>query len=117
MPEAPKDQHPAAAPVEAPDSHRKALQFIEDVTANADQVQSRVLSEILRQNAGAEYLRRHGLGSAPESDAFKRLVPVVTYDDLQQDIHRIAQGDTSPILCCCPISEFLTRWVLTSWLS
>uniref|UniRef100_A0A1D1Y1A4 Indole-3-acetic acid-amido synthetase GH3.6 n=1 Tax=Anthurium amnicola TaxID=1678845 RepID=A0A1D1Y1A4_9ARAE len=110
MPEAPKEALPPAAAGDAPDTNRKALQFIEDVTANADQVQRQVLSEILRQNAGAEYLHRHGLSGdgAPDSAEFKQLVPVVTYEDLQQDIHRIAQGDTSHILCCRPISEFLT---------
>lgn len=113
MPEAPADQFPpaevAAAGDDIPSSHKTALQFIEDVTTNADQVQRRVLSEILEQNSDAEYLRRHGLVGSRGADAFRRLIPVVTYEDLEQDIQRIAQGDTSPILCCRPISEFLTR--------
>ncbi|CAA6658346.1 unnamed protein product [Spirodela intermedia] len=112
MPEAPEDQFPPAAVAAAgddiPSSHKTALQFIEDVTDNADQVQRRVLSEILEQNSDAEYLRRHGLVESRGADAFRRLIPVVTYEDLEQDIQRIAQGDTSPILCCRPISEFLT---------
>ncbi|KAI3959560.1 hypothetical protein MKX01_025076 [Papaver californicum] len=36
-------------------------------------------------------------------------MPVVTYEDLQPDITRIVNGDTSPILCALPISQFLTR--------
>ncbi|RZS01449.1 hypothetical protein BHM03_00031348 [Ensete ventricosum] len=96
--------------------HRKALEFIEDVTANADQVQRRVLAEILAQNAPAEYLHRHGLPgrTAPDPDAFKRLIPVVTYEDIRPDILRIAHGDTSPILSGRPISEFLTRFAARS---
>ncbi|CAL9761775.1 unnamed protein product [Musa acuminata subsp. burmannicoides] len=107
MPEAPK---PILSPASVPDEHRKALEFIEDVTANADQVQRRVLAEILAQNAPAEYLHRHGLPSrtAPDPDAFKHLIPVVTYEDIRPDILRIAHGDTSPILSGRPISEFLT---------
>nr|CAD1841146.1 unnamed protein product [Ananas comosus var. bracteatus] len=109
MPEAPKTAQPPVA-TDVPEEHRKALEFIDDVTANADEVQRSVLAEILTQNAAAEYLHRHGLkaSAAPDADAFKRLVPVVTYEDLQPDILRIAHGDSSPILSGRPISEFLT---------
>ncbi|KAM0952354.1 putative GH3 family protein [Dioscorea sansibarensis] len=100
MPEAPK--HDAK-----PEEHRKALKFIEDVTMNADEVQRRVLFEILKQNSCAEYLHRHGLKGADPA-GFKRRMPIVTYEDLQPDILRIANGDRSPILCGRPISEFLT---------
>ncbi|CAL9124273.1 unnamed protein product [Musa acuminata var. zebrina] len=107
MPEAPKL---VLTPAVVPEEHRQALHFIEDVTTNADLVQRRVLVEILSQNAAADYLHRHGLSgrAVPDPDAFKRLVPVVTYEDLQPDILRIAHGDTSPILSGRPISEFLT---------
>jgi len=53
MPEAPKDsniEHDLA------EKNREILNFIEDVTANADEVQKRVLSEILSRNANVEYL-------------------------------------------------------------
>ncbi|KAG4987768.1 hypothetical protein AAZX31_11G050200 [Glycine max] len=86
----------------------KALQFIEEVTKNTDSVQERVLTEILTQNAETEYLKRFGLNGATDRDTFKSKVPVVTYEDLQPDIQRIANGDSSPILCSHPISEFLT---------
>ncbi|KHN36267.1 Putative indole-3-acetic acid-amido synthetase GH3.1 [Glycine soja] len=85
-----------------------ALQFIEQVTKNTDSVQERVLSEILTQNAETEYLKRFALNGATDRDTFKSKVPVVTYEDLQPDIERIANGDRSPILCAHPISEFLT---------
>ncbi|KAE9614265.1 putative GH3 family protein [Lupinus albus] len=86
----------------------KALKFIEDMTQNADSVQERVLSEILSQNAETEYLKRFQLNGATDRDSFKSKVPVVTYEDLQHDIHRIANGDKSPIFSTHPISEFLT---------
>lgn len=113
MPEAPtaKATTPPAGGF-APGAHREALEFIEHVTANAGQVQRRVLAEILSQNAPAEYLRRYGVpAAAPDAvDAFRRVVPLVTYEGLQHDILRIANGDTSPILSGKPISEFLTRY-------
>nr|GEW67390.1 indole-3-acetic acid-amido synthetase GH3.6-like [Tanacetum cinerariifolium] len=43
-----------------------------------------------------------------DRETFKKLVPVITYEDLQPDINRIANGDKSPILSSHPISEFLT---------
>ncbi|XP_059450357.1 indole-3-acetic acid-amido synthetase GH3.5-like [Corylus avellana] len=100
MPEAPKNvsEH----------GERKALEFIEEVTSNADEVQKRVLGEILSRSANVEYLRRHGLNGQIDRLTFKKVVPVVGYEDLKPDIDRIANGDTSPILCSQPISEFLT---------
>ncbi|KAK4777579.1 hypothetical protein SAY87_017766 [Trapa incisa] len=86
----------------------KALQLIEDMTRNADAVQERVLAEILAQNADTEYLRRHGLGGAIDRATFKRKLPIISYEDLQPEIQRIANGDSSAILSSHPISEFLT---------
>jgi len=93
-------------------NNNKALEYIEDVTSNADEIQTRVLAEILSSSAHAEYLQRHGLDGRTERESFKKIMPVVTYEDLKPDIDRIANGDTSPILCSKPISEFLTRSVL-----
>ncbi|GAB2274852.1 hypothetical protein Dimus_009624 [Dionaea muscipula] len=90
------------------ESNRKALGFIEDVTMNADRVQTRVLDEILTRCAGVEYLQRHGLNGPTDRDTFKKLIPVIDYEDILPDIQRIANGDTSKILCSHPISEFLT---------
>lgn len=90
------------------EKNKKCLQFIEDVTSNPDNVQRQILSEILTQNANVEYLIRHGLSGYTDRETFKKLVPVVTYEDLQNDITRIANGDKSPILSSHPISEFLT---------
>ncbi|KAM5549507.1 putative indole-3-acetic acid-amido synthetase GH3.1 [Rosa sericea] len=86
----------------------KALQFIEQTTRNADAVQETVLAEILSRNAETEYLRRYKLGGATDRKSFKSKLPVITYEDLQPEIQRIANGDRSPILSAHPISEFLT---------
>lgn len=87
----------------------KVLEFIKEMTRNIDAVQERVLAEILSRNADTEYLRRFRLNGATDRDSFKSKVPVVTYEDLQPEIQRIANGDRSPILSSHPISEFLTR--------
>ncbi|OMP04553.1 GH3 auxin-responsive promoter [Corchorus olitorius] len=107
MPEAPKNtQKPADYNLEL--KNKKTLQFIEDVTSNADEVQKKVLEEILSRNAHVEYLQNHGLNGHTDRETFKKVMPVITYEDIQPHIDRIANGDTSPILCSKPISEFLT---------
>lgn len=87
----------------------KALQFIEEMTRKVDPVQARVLREILSRNLETEYLQRFQLNGTTDRATFKSTIPVVTYEDLQPDIQRIANGDHSPILSSHPISEFLTR--------
>ena len=113
---------PAVTALRAPAStgvaagnHKDAekLRFIEEMTSDVDAVQERVLAEILAQNAETEYLARCGLDGATDRDAFRAKVPVVTYEDLQPDIQRIANGDRSAILSAHPISEFLTRYTRT----
>ncbi|KAK4439867.1 Indole-3-acetic acid-amido synthetase GH3.6 [Sesamum alatum] len=104
MPEAPKE----SGEYSVAENNRKKLEFIEDVTKNADEVQKRVLAEILSRNAGVEYLKRHGLNGHTDRETFKKIMPVITYEDILPDINRIANGDKSPILCSEPISEFLT---------
>ncbi|KAL2333478.1 hypothetical protein Fmac_014691 [Flemingia macrophylla] len=90
------------------EKNAKALQFIEKMTQNTDNVQEKVLAQIIRQNAHTEYLKRFHLNGATDRDTFKSKVPVVSYDELKRDIQRIANGDRSPILSAHPISEFLT---------
>lgn len=103
MPEAPKTDAVA-------ENNKKVLQFIEEVTTNADEIQKGVLAEILTQNAHVEYLQRHGLNGHTDRETFKKIMPAITYEDIQTDITRIANGDKSQILCSQPISEFLTRY-------
>ncbi|KAI3703854.1 hypothetical protein L1987_74050 [Smallanthus sonchifolius] len=105
MPEAPKNTTDYYTLSE---KNKKSLEFIEDVTSNPEDVQLRVLSDILTQNANVEYLHRHRLSGQTDRETFKKLVPVITYEDLQPDIMSIANGDKSPILSSHPISEFLT---------
>ncbi|CAL5379039.1 unnamed protein product [Camellia sinensis] len=86
----------------------KALRLIEEMTRNADQIQEKVLAEILSRNAETEYLQRFNLSGATDRNTFKSEIPVITYEDLQPEIQRIANGDRSKILSAHPISEFLT---------
>ncbi|KAI3873797.1 hypothetical protein MKW92_024484 [Papaver armeniacum] len=89
------------------DKNKEALQFIEEVTINADKVQNQVLTEILSRNAQVEYLQRHGLDGYTDRQTFKRVMPVVSYEDVKTDIDLlIAKGNISSILCASPVSQF-----------
>ncbi|MCL7044729.1 hypothetical protein MKW94_018639 [Papaver nudicaule] len=90
---------------------QKILDFIEQVTTDAEQVQQSVLSEILSRNALVDYLQRHGLDGRTDRETFKKMLPVITYEDLKPDIDRIiANGinntTSNNILCEQPISMF-----------
>ncbi|KAJ4868195.1 Indole-3-acetic acid-amido synthetase GH3.5 [Raphanus sativus] len=108
MPEAPKFESLDAFDLTLDEKNKRKLQLIEELTSNADQVQRRVLEEILTRNADVEYLRRHDLNGRTDREIFKNVMPVITYEDIQPEINRIANGDKSPILSSKPISEFLT---------
>ncbi|GJN07056.1 hypothetical protein PR202_ga24847 [Eleusine coracana subsp. coracana] len=86
------------------------LAFIEEVTSDVDAVQERVLAEILGRNAESEYLKECGLAGATDRASFRAKVPMVTYEDVEPYIRRIADGDGSPILTGpeYPVSEFFT---------
>ncbi|XP_073154463.1 indole-3-acetic acid-amido synthetase GH3.6-like [Henckelia pumila] len=84
------------------------MESIENVTKDADEIQTKVLAEILSRNAHVEYLKRHGLNGHTDRETFKKTIPLISYEDIQPDVNRIADGDTSQILCSEPISEFLT---------
>ncbi|CAA7025280.1 unnamed protein product [Microthlaspi erraticum] len=110
MPEAPKTESSSLEffDLTLDEKNKRKLQLIEELTSNADQVQRRVLEEILTCNADVEYLRRHDLDGRTDRETFKNVMPVITYEDIQPEINRIANGDKSPILSSKPISEFLT---------
>ncbi|XP_050206484.1 probable indole-3-acetic acid-amido synthetase GH3.1 [Mercurialis annua] len=86
----------------------KAIQLIEEMTKNVNSVQEKLLAEILSRNSETEYLKRFNLNGATDRASFKSKVPVVSYEDLQHDIQRIANGDRSNIFSSQPVSEFLT---------
>ncbi|CAH8275190.1 unnamed protein product [Arabidopsis lyrata] len=108
MPEAPKKVSLEVFDLTLDQKNKQKLQLIEELTSNADQFQRRVLEEILSRNADVEYLRRHYLNGRTDRETFKNVMPVITYEDIQPEINRIANGDKSPILSSKPISEFLT---------
>lgn len=59
------------------------LQFIKEITFNADGIQKSVLEEILSRNAEVEYLTLHGLDGRTYRQSFKEVIPIVDYRDFK----------------------------------
>ncbi len=86
--------------------------FLDLVTADVGLIQRQKLHDILSRNANVEYLQRHGLNGRTDVASFKECVPVINYQDVETDILRLVNGDTSaPILTAEPIVEFQLRCV------
>uniref|UniRef100_A0A0E0AP42 Uncharacterized protein n=1 Tax=Oryza glumipatula TaxID=40148 RepID=A0A0E0AP42_9ORYZ len=91
---------------EHPHTGSGALEELEMLTVNAKEAQELILTKILERNQATEYLSKFMNGSTNIS-AFKRHVPVVTYDKVHPYILRIATGEESSILCGEYILELL----------
>ncbi|KAF8379665.1 hypothetical protein HHK36_029109 [Tetracentron sinense] len=82
----------------------KVIEEFDSLTKDAGRVQKETLQKILEENAGAEYLQKLGLNGRTDPESFKACVPLVTHQDLEPYIQRIADGDASPILTGKPIA-------------
>jgi hypothetical protein len=89
-------------------------EFIDSVAENLEVIQRLKLEEILTRNANVEYLQRHGLNGRTDVASFKQCLPVVTYSDLEPDILRLVNGDSTPIFNAEPISAFFLSTGTTS---
>ncbi|KAL0672652.1 hypothetical protein Bca4012_000632 [Brassica carinata] len=89
-----------------PTNSKACLSILEDVTTNAKQVQDSVLEAILSRNAQTEYLKGF-LNGQLDKQSFKNNLPVVTYEDYRPYIDRIANGESSDLICDQPIIVLL----------
>ncbi|MBK9260650.1 MAG: GH3 auxin-responsive promoter family protein [Polyangiaceae bacterium] len=65
-----------------------------DVDANrAQAVNDQTLLALLRHNRDTEFGRRHGFADIHSVDAFRRTLPVSSYEAFRDDIERIARGE------------------------
>ncbi|XP_047335017.1 indole-3-acetic acid-amido synthetase GH3.10 [Impatiens glandulifera] len=92
--------------------------FEEEVAEEAGRTQTETLRRILEENCGVEYLRKYmgddiiSLSSSSSSmeeavlleEMYRKLVPLSSHSDFDPFIHRIADGDTSPLLTLNPIT-------------
>lgn len=78
--------------------------------ARAPEVAASVLGSILSLNRDSEYGRRHGFASIGDPEAYRRRVPVITYDDIADDIDRMAHQGRTNVLT----SDHVDAFMLTS---
>lgn len=71
------------------------------------QAQAKVLSEVLKQNSGAEYCRAHAMGAGIRVVDFTRQVPIVHYADIEEQIKRMQEGKQG-VLTTMSISHFVS---------
>lgn len=90
----------------------KVIEQFEEMTKDAERVQRETLEKILEENGSAEYLQSLGLNGRTDPQSFKDCVPLVTHNDLEPYIQRIADGATSPILTGKPIKTISLRYFL-----
>ena len=93
------------------------ISWFEEVSQNAGYVQTQLLSQILKQNYGVEYLSKWlGNYNILEMDAcaleslFSSVVPLASHADFEPFIQRIADGDTAPLLTQQPITTLSLRY-------
>ncbi|PPS04705.1 hypothetical protein GOBAR_AA15953 [Gossypium barbadense] len=91
---------------EIKETYENGTKILEDLTNNAHELQEQMLEEILRRNAGTQYLSRFFPSGQADKQNFKTNVPIVTYEDIKPYIDRIANGETSSILLADPIQGF-----------
>ena len=58
-------------------------------------IQQKVLMQKLRRNEQSDFARDYGISSAKSVDAFRRQMPVTTYEDYRPYIERVQDGDSS----------------------
>lgn len=88
------------------------IEEFEAITKGAEMVQIETLKKILEENGSAEYLQNLGLNGRTDSKSFKDCVPIVTHNDLEPYIQRIADGDHSHVLTGKPITTISLRYKL-----
>ncbi len=73
--------------------------------ANPEEVQRRLLLELLKQNEGCAFGRQYGFESISDAREYQARVPLATYDNLESWIERIKSGENG-VLTGEPVLAF-----------
>lgn len=79
------------------------IEEFERLSMDAGRVQRETLKKILEENGETEYLSKWGVNGRCDPESYKGCVPIVTHNDIEPYIRRIANGDTSSIITKKPI--------------
>lgn len=93
------------------------ISWFDHVTSNVGSVQTHMLSQILRQNCEAEYLKKwlgdyniQDMDDSTLESLFCCVVPLASHADFEPFLQRIADGDTAPLLTHQPITTLSLRY-------
>lgn len=89
------------------------IQEFESLTKDAKRVQIETLKKILTENGEAEYLKKWNLDGRFDPQSYSSCVPVVTHQDLDPYIQKIADGVSYPVLTGKPITTITLRSIST----
>jgi hypothetical protein len=84
---------------------RRAAHHFDSALANPEEVQRKLLLNLLKQNQGCAFGRQYGFESISAAREYQDRVPIVTYDDLLPWIERIKSGERK-ILTSDPVLAF-----------
>ncbi|MHC4562767.1 MAG: GH3 auxin-responsive promoter family protein [Planctomycetota bacterium] len=71
---------------------RGAAKRFERATRDPQRAQERLLLEMVRRNQDTDYGKRYGFASIQTVQDYQRQVPVVTYEDIREDMDRLVCG-------------------------
>jgi acyl-CoA synthetase (AMP-forming)/AMP-acid ligase II len=89
----------------------RARRTFRRATANCAAAQRAALLAKLRNSSGTEYGRRFLFSKIASPDEYRRVVPIVTYEDLAPSIDRIVRGERNVLF---PHREKLLMFAMTS---
>ncbi len=72
---------------------KQSARRFEEATRNPVQVQEEKLLAMARLNANTEYGKRYGFSSIATVKDYQRQVPVVTFEDIKDDMKRVFEGE------------------------
>jgi hypothetical protein len=81
---------------------RLAAKRVEAAAADPEAAQLRVLREIVTRNHDTEFGREHRFGEIDGLAAWRKSVPVATYEDLRPSIDRMARGERGVLTAEAP---------------
>ncbi len=82
---------------------RKSAARFEAATQNPKQVQEAKLMDVVRKNAATDYGRRYGFDKIRSVKDYQAQVPVVSYEDIKDDMDRLVNGASNVFTAENPI--------------
>ncbi len=83
--------------------YSEAFELLKTDCENADEIQRRLLYEILEKNKDTEYGRKYGFSYIKSVSDFQKLVPLTDYGDYDEYIKRITDGGENILTADKPI--------------